>query len=67
VLVLLVVGWSSIVVLQMFSGSIYAPSLAQILVAIFVHDRPVYNVCPDVLSAVGETANGNAGGFNRIG
>jgi hypothetical protein len=66
VLVLLVVGWSSIVVVQMFSDSIYAPSLAHILVAIFVHDRPVYNVCPDVLITVCETSNGNAGGFNRI-
>jgi hypothetical protein len=63
VLVSLVVGWSSVVVVQMTSVSIYAPSRAQRLVAIFVHDRPMYIVCPDVLSTVGETANGIRVGF----
>jgi len=52
-LVSMVVGWSSIVVPQMFSDSIYTTSRAQMLVAIFVHDHPVYNVCPEVISTVG--------------
>jgi hypothetical protein len=59
----LFVGWSSVVVVQMFSGSIYAPSCAQTLVVNFVHDHPMYIVCPDVLSTVGETANGIRVGF----
>jgi hypothetical protein len=52
----LFVGWSSIVVLQMFSDLIYTPSRAEMLVAIFVHDHPVHIICPDVFSAVGETS-----------